>query len=305
MNLQTELQTALDQAQQLSANPLASEEALKPALQPISQPTPKPSAETVLALKNLKMSFGPKEVLRGVDLEAGRGEIIGYIGPNGAGKSTTVKIMLGLIEGYSGTVEILGEDIRTSGVGYKRHIGYVPETADLYDNLTPREYLTFVGELYGMSFDDADRKADALVTLFGIKDVYHSRMTSFSKGMRQKVLLIASILHDPDILFLDEPLSGLDANSVMVVKELLEALAKAGKTIFYSSHIMDVVEKISHRIVLLDRGHIVANGTFEDLKDLNHEGSLEAIFNQLTGFDTQSETARQILEVIRGVNSDA
>ncbi|SCZ76494.1 ABC transporter ATP-binding protein [Acidaminobacter hydrogenoformans] len=295
MNLQPELQTALDQAQQPS---------IQPAPLHVPQPTPKPSAQTVLALKNLKMSFGAKEVLRGVDLEAGRGEIIGYIGPNGAGKSTTVKIMLGLIEGYSGTVEILGEDIRTSGVSYKRHIGYVPETADLYDNLTPREYLTFVGELYGMSFEDADRKAEALVTLFGIKDVYHSRMTSFSKGMRQKVLLIASILHDPDILFLDEPLSGLDANSVMVVKELLEALAKAGKTIFYSSHIMDVVEKISHRIVLLDGGHIVANGTFEDLKDLNHEGSLEAIFNQLTGFDTQSETARQILQVIRGVNRD-
>lgn len=262
------------------------------------------TSQPVLTLKNLKMNFGAKEVLRGVDLEAGRGEIIGYIGPNGAGKSTTVKIMLGLIDGYSGTVEILGEDIRTSGVGYKRHIGYVPETADLYDNLTAREYLTFVGELYGMSFEDADRKAQALMALFGIQDVYHSRMTSFSKGMRQKVLLIASILHDPDILFLDEPLSGLDANSVMIVKELLEELARAGKTIFYSSHIMDVVEKISHRIVLLDGGRIVANGTFEDLKNLNHEGSLEAIFNQLTGFDTQSETARQVMRVIQGVTRD-
>lgn len=260
--------------------------------------------QTVLTLKNLKMSFGAKEVLKGVDLEAGQGEIIGYIGPNGAGKSTTVKIMLGLIEGYSGTVEILGEDIRSAGVGYKRHIGYVPETADLYDNLTAREYLTFIGELYGMTFEDADRKAQGLIELFGLKDVYNSRMTSFSKGMRQKVLLIASILHDPEILFLDEPLSGLDANSVMIVKELLEALARAGKTIFYSSHIMDVVEKISHRIVLLDGGRIVANGTFEDLKTLNHEGSLEAIFNQLTGFDTQSQTADQIMQIIQGVTRD-
>jgi ABC-2 type transport system ATP-binding protein len=262
------------------------------------------SVEKVLVLKDLRMNYGIKEVLKGVDLEAGRGEIIGYIGPNGAGKSTTVKIMLGLLEGYSGTVEILGQDIRTSGVGYKRHIGYVPETADLYDNLTAREYLTFIGELYGMSFEDADRKAERLVELFGIQDVYHSRMTSFSKGMRQKVLLIASILHDPDILFLDEPLSGLDANSVMIVKELMEALARTGKTIFYSSHIMDVVEKISHRIVLLDGGRIVANGTFEDLKTLNHEGSLEAIFNQLTGFDTQGEIAKQVIRVIQGEPAD-
>lgn len=257
------------------------------------------NSPAVLTLKNLKMSYGLKEVLRGVDLEARRGEIIGYIGPNGAGKSTTVKIMLGLVEGYTGTVEILGEDIRTAGMGYKRHIGYVPETADLYDNLTAREYLTFIGELYGMTYDDADAKAKTLTDLMGIGDVYHSRMTSFSKGMRQKVLLIASILHDPEILFLDEPLSGLDANSVMIVKELLEALAKAGKTVFYSSHIMDVVEKISHRIVLLDGGRIVANGSFEELKQLNHEGSLEAIFNQLTGFDTQGRIAEEILRVIQ------
>lgn len=264
-----------------------------------SEPTQK-----VLVIKSLKMNFGIKEVLCGVDLEVGRGEIIGYIGPNGAGKSTTVKIMLGLLEGYRGTVEILGQDIRTSGVDYKRHIGYVPETADLYDNLTAREYLTFIGELYGMSYEDVDQKAKKMMGLMGIEDVYNARMTSFSKGMRQKVLLIASMIHNPDLLFLDEPLSGLDANSVMIVKELLEALAKAGKTIFYSSHIMDVVEKISHRIVLLDRGIIVANGSFESLKALNHEGSLEEIFNQLTGYSEQSKIAERMLNVIQGVESN-
>jgi ABC-2 type transport system ATP-binding protein len=260
------------------------------------------SNQKVLVLKDLKMNFGAKEVLRGVDLEVGRGEIIGYIGPNGAGKSTTVKIMLGLLEGYSGTVEVLGQNIKTSGVGYKRHIGYVPETADLYDNLTAREYLTFIGELYGMPYEEVDSKAKKLMNLFGIEEVYHTRMTSFSKGMRQKVLLIASVLHDPDLLFLDEPLSGLDANSVMIVKELMEILAKSGKTIFYSSHIMDVVERISHRIVLLDGGKVVANGSFEELKALNHEGSLEEIFNQLTGFDAQSDIAGRMMAVIQGVD---
>lgn len=255
--------------------------------------------EKVLSLNNLTMSYGGNKVLNGIDLDVYRGQIIGYIGPNGAGKSTTLKIMLGLIDGYGGKVEILGQDIASGDYTYKRKIGYVPENAEIYDNLTANEYLTFIGELYGMDRAWAGIKAQKLMEEFGLENVLDSRISSFSKGMRQKVLIISSLLHDPDLLFLDEPLNGLDANSVMIIKEILSQLAAQGKTIFYSSHIMDVVEKISNRIVLLVDGKIAADGSFEELREKSKEGSLEAIFNQLTGFDGHKQTAETFVGIVQ------
>lgn len=260
--------------------------------------------DKVLSLQGLTMSYGGKNVLNGIDLEVYRGQIIGYIGPNGAGKSTTLKIMLGLVEGYKGTVEILGQDIAAGDHTYKRKIGYVPENAEIYDNLTAFEYITFMGELYGMDKGVAEEKAQQMMKEFELEDVLDSRISSFSKGMRQKVLIISSLLHDPDILFLDEPLNGLDANSVMIIKEILSLLADQGKTIFYSSHIMDVVEKISNRIVLLIDGKIAADGSFEALKAKSKEGSLEDIFNQLTGFDTHKHTAEAFVDIVHGGKVD-
>lgn len=259
------------------------------------------AGEPVITLRDLSMSYGEKHVLKGINLDVFKGQIIGYIGPNGAGKSTTVKIMLGLVQEYGGRVEIMGQDISSGDVEYKRKIGYVPETAEIYDNLTAREYLTFIGQLYGLDYDSVDKMAKRLMSIFGIDNVYDSRINSYSKGMRQKVLIISSMMHNPDILFLDEPLSGLDANSVMVVKEVLSKLASQGKTIFYSSHIMDVVEKISNRIVLLNDGQVVADGSFEELKDKCKEGSLEEIFNQLTGFNEHSELAEEFVSIVQGV----
>jgi ABC-2 type transport system ATP-binding protein len=261
------------------------------------------AVEPVIAISGLWMNYSDRMVLKGIDLKVYRGQIIGYIGPNGAGKSTTVKIMLGLVEGYNGKVEIFGRDIADGDVSYKKRIGYVPEVAELYDSLTAREYLTFIGELYGIKRSDADYKAEKLMALLGLEKAYDSRIATFSKGMKQKVLLISSMLHDPDILFLDEPLSGLDANSVMVVKEIFASLAARGKTIFYSSHIMDVVEKISSRIVLIDGGDIVADGSFAELKEKGREGSLEDIFNQLTGFDKYRDIAGEFVAVMQEVSS--
>ena len=257
--------------------------------------------EPVISIRDLRMNYGSKEVLRGIDLDVYKGQIIGYIGPNGAGKSTTVKIMLGLVSGFRGQVKIFGQDINSGDISYKGKIGYVPEISDIYDSLTAREYLTFIGELYGLNYEMADRKAVEMSKLLGIYEVYDSRISSFSKGMRQKVLIISSLLHNPDILFLDEPLTGLDANSLLVVKEILAGLAEKGKTIFYSSHIMDVVEKISSRIVLINGGQIAADGSFEDLKEKSKEGSLEEIFNQLTGFKEHKEIAKQFTAVVCGV----
>ncbi|WP_026909066.1 ABC transporter ATP-binding protein [Paucisalibacillus globulus] len=254
--------------------------------------------EKVLSLQNLTMSYSGKDVLNGINLDVYRGQIIGYIGPNGAGKSTTLKIMLGLVDGYGGTVEIFGHNIATTDHTYKQKIGYVPENAEIYDNLTAAEYLSFIAELYGLDRHEAEIKALSLLKEFDMENVFHSRISSFSKGMRQKVLIISSLLHNPDLIFLDEPLSGLDANSVMVIKDMLEALANQGKTIFYSSHIMDVVEKISNRIVLLVNGDIAADGSFDELKEQSKAGSLESIFNQLTGFDEHKETAEKIVSII-------
>jgi len=257
--------------------------------------------EPILTINNLSKTFGGNLVLNGIDLEVYEGQIIGYIGPNGAGKSTTVKLMLGLEQEFSGEIKIFGEDISKGDIEYKRRIGYVPEVAEMYDNLTAQEYLTFVGELYGMDSEVVDEKAMNLMKLFGLEDVYYTRINSYSKGMKQKTLIISSLLHNPDVLFLDEPISGLDANSVMIFKEILAQLAQQGKTIFYSSHIMDVVEKISSRIILLNDGQIVADGSFEELKAQNTEGTLEEIFNQLTGFEEHKEIAEKFVTSVQEV----
>ncbi|MGE6258290.1 ABC transporter ATP-binding protein [Heyndrickxia sporothermodurans] len=259
------------------------------------------NGKEILIIKDLKKNYGSKEVLKGIDISVSQGEIIGYIGPNGAGKSTTVKIILGIEEGYSGEVKLFGRDIGDGNIEYKKKIGYVPEIAEVYDNLTAHEYLTFIGELYGMEFDLVDYKAKRLMELFGVGEVYHARISSYSKGMRQKLLIISSLLHNPDILFLDEPINGLDANSVMIFKEILGQLAKQGKTIFYSSHIMDVVEKISSRIILLHDGKIAADGSFAELKNQNEEGTLEEIFNQLTGFNEHKEISERFVSIVQEV----
>ena len=257
--------------------------------------------DAVISIRDLKMLYGDKLVLNGINLDVHRGQIIGYIGPNGAGKSTTIKAMLGLATGYMGEIRIFGRDISDGDVEYKRRIGYVPETAEIYDALTAREYLTFIGRLYGMEEVQADRKAQALMRTFDLAAVYDARLASYSKGMRQRALLISSLLHNPDILFLDEPLSGLDANSVMVVKDILVRLAAQGKTIFYSSHIMDVVEKVSNRIILLDSGQIVADGSFEELQERLNEKSLEEIFNQITGFHEHKDIAEKFVSIVQEV----
>lgn len=258
--------------------------------------------ETILELSDLSIRFGNQQVLNQVNLKVKRGEIIGYIGPNGAGKSTTVKIILGLLTNYHGNVFVFGNNISDNPVDYKRKIGYVPENGEIYDDLTASEYIQFVGQMYGMTEDEIDSKLDALLEKFELTIVKHTKIANFSKGMKQKLLIIASLIHNPDLLFFDEPLSGLDANSVMIIKEMMDQLARAGRTIFYSSHIMDVVEKISDRIVILNQGEIIADGAFTDLQAQNKEGTLEQIFNQLTGFDQHEQTATEIVEIIQGVD---
>ncbi|MDZ7935083.1 MAG: ABC transporter ATP-binding protein [Emticicia sp.] len=251
-----------------------------------------------IKISNLQKAYGNNIVLKDVNLEVDSGEIIGYIGPNGAGKSTTIKILIGMIPDYAGNAEVMGLDVKANPLEVKRLIGYVPENASLYDTLSPMEYLRFLGSLYQLETDQIEEKATELLRLFALYDQRDDRMTTFSKGMKQKVLLISGILHNPEVIFLDEPLSGLDANAVILVKEILSQLKHAGKTIFYSSHIMDVVEKISDRIVLINKGTIMANGTFEELKSQRETGSLEQIFNQLTGNNEHVQLAEEFIQVM-------
>ena len=254
--------------------------------------------EPIISMRNVRKSYGSKEVLKGITLDIYPGQVIGYIGANGAGKSTTVKILCGLIPDYEGDVYVKGASMKDDTVAVKKHIGYVPELAELYDVLTPAEFLYFTGSLYGMQENIIHERVQRMMTAFGMEQNINQRMDSFSKGMRQKVLISSGLLHNPDIIILDEPLSGLDANSVIIIKELISRLAKEGKTIFYCSHMMDVVEKVSDRIVLISDGAIMADGSFEELKQQQGNKSLEQIFSNLTSNNSLSGLADDLLKAM-------
>ena len=239
--------------------------------------------EPIIHIRNLEKSYGSKQVLKGINLEVYAGQVLGYIGPNGAGKSTTVKILCGLLSDYEGEVKVKGYDLKTDALKVKAMIGYVPELAELYDVLTPLEFLKLMGSLYNLDENVCVNRIERMMAAFDLDQQLNQRMETFSKGMKQKVLIASGLLHNPDIIILDEPLSGLDANSVIIIKDLISKLAKEGKTIFYCSHMMDVVEKVSDRIILINQGVVVADGSFQQLQQQEGNTSLEHIFAQLTG----------------------
>jgi ABC-2 type transport system ATP-binding protein len=251
--------------------------------------------QPIISINNVRKNYGDKQVLKGINLDIYPGQIIGYIGPNGAGKSTTVKILCGLISDYEGEVFIKGKNIKDDVIAAKSVIGYVPELAELYDVLTPAEFLGFMGDLYNLDAAVAGERITKMMSAFGLGANVNQRMDTFSKGMKQKVLITSGLLHNPDIIILDEPLSGLDANSVIIIKELISKLAKEGKTIFYCSHMMDVVEKVSDRIVLISDGVVLADGSFEELKQQQGDFSLEKIFSGLTTKDGTDNAAEQLM----------
>ncbi|MEJ6949957.1 ABC transporter ATP-binding protein [Natronospora cellulosivora (SeqCode)] len=257
--------------------------------------------EAIISVKDLRMTYdGEKDVLKGINFKVYSGEIIGYIGPNGAGKSTTVRILLGIINKFQGEVRVFGHDVSADEVKYKKRVGYLPESGTIYENLYAKDYFAFLSGMYGMEESEIDRKARNLMAIFGIEDVYENPISSYSKGMKQKVLIIATLLHNPDLIFLDEPLRGLDVYSVQILKEILSKLVKEGKTIFYSSHIIEVVEKMSSRILLLNNGQLMADKNVEELKKESKEGTLEGVFNQITGYRDHKKLANEFLATIRG-----
>jgi ABC-2 type transport system ATP-binding protein len=226
------------------------------------------------------------------------GEILGYLGPNGAGKSTTVKMLIGLLEPTSGHIEFHGQEIRRDLKAYQRRVGYVPEEPHLYPHLSGREYLQLVGRLRGIERRTLEPKMDELLRLIGLWDDRHSPLAGYSKGMRQKVLLMASLLHDPELLILDEPFSGLDVNASMILRGLLDSFAARGKMVLYSSHVLEVVEKVCNTVLILRKGHVVAHDSVAHLRELMEKSSLEGVFAQLTQPEDTSAVARRILDVV-------
>ena len=255
--------------------------------------------QPIISLKNIYKSYGTKQVLKNINLDIYPGQVIGYIGPNGAGKSTTVKILCGLISDFDGEAIIKGFNVKKNPLEVKATIGYIPELAELYDVLTPYEFLNIMGDLYNLPSNVLEDRMNIMLTAFGLQDNMHQRMDTFSKGMKQKVLITSGLIHNPDIIILDEPLSGLDANSVIIVKDLISRLAQDGKTIFYCSHMMDVVEKVSDKIVLINEGTVIANGTFAELQAQQGNESLETIFSHLTSKENLGDAASSFINALR------
>jgi len=252
----------------------------------------------MITTENLSRSYGKKLALAELSLSVQPGEILGFLGPNGAGKSTTVKILTGMIRPDTGRAMVAGFDVVQQPMEVKKRIGYVPETAALYDGLTGGEYLELIACLYHLDTRTAAVRRSELLELFGLLGNEHDRMSEYSKGMRQKVAIIAAMMHRPEVLIMDEPLDGLDANTAMIVKELLKQMAHQGKTVLFCSHILDVVDRMCSKIVIINQGRLVASGTSEELKRQTGEASLEAAFGKLTGGQDVGRVAAEFLSAL-------
>jgi ABC-2 type transport system ATP-binding protein len=253
----------------------------------------------MLEIRSLTKRYNGIAAVENISFRIDPGEIVGYLGPNGSGKSTTVKTIVGLIEPSEGQILFQGRSILDDLPDFQRRLGYVPEEAVLYPYMSGWEYLLMAGRLHGMPRRTLDSKIDEFLRLFSLWDDRHCQIQSYSKGMRQKILLSAALLHNPEILIFDEPLSGLDVTTALVLKDLMRGLAARGRLIFYSSHVLEVVERVCLRVIILRKGHMVADDAIERLRDRLQEESLEGIFAQLTSESRTAEVADHILEVMQ------
>ncbi len=256
----------------------------------------------MLELQGLFRSYRGIPAVQNVSFKVAPGEIVGFLGPNGAGKSTTVKIITGLLRPNDGRVLFDGRDIHDDMVAFRRILGYVPEEAHLYTYLSGLEYLQLVGRLRGLDEAILQEKAESLLGLLDLESWKHSPISSYSKGMRQRVLIAASLLHDPKLLVFDEPLSGLDVVSARLFKDLLEILAVQGKAILYISHVLEVVEQICRRVIVISRGKILADAPPSDLARLMSLPNLESVFAQLVQQQDTRARARAIVEVMQAAH---
>ena len=254
----------------------------------------------MIRLQQLAKSYGDQPAVRGIDLEIPTGQLVGLLGPNGAGKSTTIKMLTGMLLPTSGTAQVEGHDIVREPLEVKRLVGYVPESGALFEALTAREYLRFVAALYRIPEGEADARIARFAAFFDLSDsdLASKPLSAFSKGMRQKVVITSALLHNPKTVFFDEPLNGLDANAALSFKTLITSLARDGKTIVYCSHILDVVERVCERVIIIHEGRIVADGTTQQLREQAGEPTLERVFNKLTATENLLARAEEFARVL-------
>lgn len=252
----------------------------------------------MLELRNVNKSYSGIPAVQGVSFIARPGEITGYLGPNGSGKSTTMKIITGLIEPGSGEVLFNGKPIHDDLMDYRQCMGYVPEEPHLYTHLSGLEYLIMVAQLRNMDRATASRRIHELLRLFGLHGDRDVSISSYSKGMRQKILLSAALLHNPDLILLDEPFSGLDVGTSLILRSLIEELARRGKVVLFSSHELETVERLCSHIVILHRGKVVVDDSIEHLRALMELPTLEGIFSQIAIEQDYVAISREIADLI-------
>lgn len=253
----------------------------------------------MLQLRKISKYFSGIAAVEQVTFTARPGEVTGYLGPNGSGKSTTMKMITGLIEPSAGNILFNGELIQKDVMAYKRRMGYVPEEPHLYPHLTGLEYLTMVGQLRELPAKRTAERIDGLLRLLALHSDRHLPISSYSKGMRQKILLSAALMHDPDLILLDEPFSGLDVPSALVLRSLVQELAARGKVVLFSSHDLETVERVCSHVVILHRAKVVADDSIEQLRSLMSLPTLEDIFSQLAVEQDPSVISHQIAELIQ------
>jgi ABC-2 type transport system ATP-binding protein len=252
----------------------------------------------MIELQKVTKRYNVFPAVKDVSFKAKPGEIIGYLGPNGAGKTTTIKMLVGLLDPTEGDIFFQGNNINDNLYEYKKRIGYVPEESEIYPHLSAYDYLLLVGRLRNIQDKILKTKIEQVLKFFKLSVDMHSAISSYSKGMVQKVLISSALLHNPDVIFLDEPLSGLDVETSLIIKELIRRLSQEGKLIFYCSHILEVVEKLCSRVIIIHKGRIVADDSVDNLRNLMKLPSLEQIFSELVAQEDTDAVAQGIVDTI-------
>jgi ABC-2 type transport system ATP-binding protein len=252
----------------------------------------------MLELRRVSKHYSGIPAVDDVSFAARPGEVTGYLGPNGSGKSTTMKMITGLIERTYGQILFDGKPIEDDLVSYKRRMGYVPEEPYLYNHLSGAEYLTMVAQLRDLPARETSERIDGLLRLLSLFDDRHASISGYSKGMRQKVLIAAALMHNPDLVLLDEPFSGLDVGSALVLRSLIQELARRGKVVLFSSHELDTVERVCSHVVILHRAKVVADDSIAALRSMTELPTLEEIFSQLAVEQDTASIAQNFADLI-------
>jgi ABC-2 type transport system ATP-binding protein len=257
--------------------------------------------ERMVSLQRLTKVFGSQVAVDGLSLEIPAGQIVGFLGPNGAGKSTTLRMLTGMTKPTSGSATICGHDLEREPIEVKKRVGFVPDSGAVFESLSGLEYLEMIAALYGIPADAARERIRQFIAFFDLsfETLTDKLLGAYSKGMRRKVVITAALLHNPPVVFFDEPLDGLDANAAVGFKALIQTLAKEGKTIVYSSHILDVVERVCHRVIIIDKGKLLVDGKPDELVAAHNSGTLERLFTHLTGGEQLEQRAEDFAKTFR------